>query len=217
MRGPGWSLTGHPDPRAARYQHPVMPATAQLRQFTIADVPVVRRWFADPRQREFSPELPARELEHVRSMPGRRFRGALVLARHAWVVEDQAAELVAFVSAELYERPPDQDGEGRPRCPTPCWEGKTAGLPICVDPDRWGCGHGRAALTAIATCEELADAQWLETAIRLGHLASERCAQAAGFSLADVRPDAEGMRSWIRRGQRRPFARMDLCRAETKS
>lgn len=83
-------INGPPDPFAARYQHPVMPAIARLQRFTIADVPAVKRWFADPRQREFSPELPARELELVRSMPGRRFRGAIVLARHAWVVEDQA-------------------------------------------------------------------------------------------------------------------------------
>ena len=48
--------------------------TVALRAFEARDLPVVMPWFAHPDQREFAHDLPARELELRRTMPGTEHR-----------------------------------------------------------------------------------------------------------------------------------------------
>ncbi len=174
-------------------------STVVLRGFSASDLPFVLPWFAHPDQREFARDLPTRELELRRTMPGCEYRGAGVLGRLAWVAEDEAGLPVAFVGAEIYDRPPFLGADGRPSHPAPTWQGPTAGVILCVDPSRWGRCYGRAALLAVTASSETRRVEWLVAGIDSRHLASQRCAAAAGFVPTSVEPDREGMVNWIRR------------------
>lgn len=70
-------------------------------------------------QREFAPDLPTRELALMRTMPGTEPRGARILDRHAWITLDRGRGPVAFVVAEVYDRPPYLDADGDRRFPRP--------------------------------------------------------------------------------------------------
>jgi len=172
-------------------------STVALRPFEAPDLLQVLPWFAHPDQREFARDLPVRELDLRRTMPGTEHRGARVLARHAWVVDDEAGVPVAFVGAEIYDRAPFLDARGRPNRPAPTWQGSIAGLMLCVDPARWVQGYGCATLLAVAAADELEGVDWLAAGIQRGHLASERCVARAGFIPAASAPDQEGMVDWI--------------------
>lgn len=167
-----------------------MTAAVTLRPFAAADLRDVEPWFAHRDQREFADAMPARELRLIQTMPGTEHRGALVLARHAWVADDAAGVPVAFVVAEVYDRPP---------LPT-TRSGTTAGLSLCVDPARWSGGYGRAALRAVATTQALAQVRWLLAGIDEHNTASARCVAAAGFAPTPGPPDEEGMRHWFAAG-----------------
>jgi RimJ/RimL family protein N-acetyltransferase len=180
-----------------RREEATMP-TVTLRPFTEADLPDVLPWFAHPDQHEFAPDMPARELQLIETMPGTKFRGARILDRRAWVADDATSAPVAFAAAEVYDNPPHLDGDGRPRRPRPSWKGTTAGLVVCVDPARWGRGYGRATLIALASAAELELVDWLEAGIDSDHVASARCAAAAGFRLDSAELDQEGMVTWVR-------------------
>ena len=177
-------------------------STVALRAFEALDLSAVLPWFAHPDQRAFADDLPVRELELRPTSPGTEHCGARVLARHAWVADDEAGVPVAFAGAEIYDRPPFLGADGRPKRPSPTWRGSTAGLMLCVDPARWGGGYGRATLLAVASAEEVADADYLVGGIETGHQASQRCVAAAGFVPAASKPDREGMVDWIRRPTR---------------
>ena len=174
-----------------------MPAVA-LRTFEPSDLPAVLPWFAHPDQREFAHDLPVRELDLRRTMPGTDHRGARVLGRHAWIAEDESGAPVAFVGAEIYDRPPFLDAHGRQNHPPATWRGSTAGLMLCVDPARWRQGYGRATLLAVAAAPELAAVDRLAGGIDVDHVASQRCVAAAGFKPATSEPDQEGMVDWVR-------------------
>jgi L-amino acid N-acyltransferase YncA len=165
--------------------------TVSLRTFAEADLPVVLPWFAHPDQREFAHDMPVRELTLMQTMPGTEHRGALVLARHAWVADDERATAVAFLGAEVYDRPP---------YPHAGVCGTMAGLTLCVDPARWSRGYGRAALRALATAAELDGVRWWLAGIAAHAAASARCAAAAGFRAQSDEPDEEGMRYWLAAG-----------------
>ena len=168
-----------------------------LRAFAPTDLRTVLPWFAHRDQREFAPDLPARELELMRTMPGTEHRGARILDRRAWLALDGDGAPVAFVAAEVYDRPPYLRADGRPQVPAPSWSGRTAGLILCVDPARWSRGYGRATLRAVAAATELVGVRWLMAGIDQDHTASARCAAAADFRPAAAQPDDEGMVSWI--------------------
>jgi len=85
-----------------------------LRRFAAPDLPIVLRWFAHRDQRVFAHDLPARELELLQTMPGTEYRGARVLARHAWVADDETGVPVGLLGAEIYDRAPFLDSEGQP-------------------------------------------------------------------------------------------------------
>lgn len=174
-------------------------STVVLRVFSARDLPVVLPWFAHPDQREFARDLPARELELRRTLPGSEYRGARVLGRPSWIAQDKGGVPVAFVGAEIYDRPPCHPADGQPSWPGPRWQGPSAGLFLCVDPARWRRGYGRASLLAAAGSDELAGVDWLVAGIDSRHVASQRCAGAAGFAPTTLEPDREGMVTWIRR------------------
>jgi len=169
-----------------------------LRRFAAPDLSFFLRCGAHRDQRVFAHDLPARELELLQTMPGTEYRGARVLARHAWVADDETGVPVGLLGAEIYDRAPFLDSEGQPRRPVPTWQGPVAALMLCVDPARWGRGYGRAALLAVAASDELTGVEWLEAPIESRHLASQRCAAAAGFIPSSPQPDQEGMVSWLR-------------------
>ena len=174
-------------------------ATVVLGAFSERDLPVVLPWFAHADQREFARDLPRRELKLRQTLPGSEYRGARVRARPSWIAEDQGGLPVAFVGAEIYDRPPFLDANGQPSTPAPTWQGPSAGLMLCVDPARWRKGYGRAALLAVAASNELAGVEWLVAGIDSRHVASQRCAAAAGFVPTSTEPDREGYVNWIRR------------------
>jgi RimJ/RimL family protein N-acetyltransferase len=154
-----------------------------LQQLTDASAHQIEHWFDHPevRHRLGGRFWIHRELRLLAQRPGEEFQGAVVLGSYGWVALDEAGTPVAFIGGDVYDRLSADDR-------------RTAmGLGYVVDPARWRQGYGRAAIEAVLCHPDLGDVTAFFCGIDADNVASQRCAQAAGFHLVDPRPDHEGM------------------------
>jgi len=169
--------------------------------FTAERLPAIQPWFEHPEVRRWlgGPEWPARGLELMDTGLGEMFRGRRVLRTHAWIVLDARGRAVAHIGGEVYDRWCRYDEGPDGPVVTDVEPGPAMGLAYVVDPDRWGGGFGRAALTAVVQAPEVADVVVFGAGIEPDNVASVRCAVAAGFTADDDRPDREGIVSYTLR------------------
>jgi RimJ/RimL family protein N-acetyltransferase len=175
-----------------------------LRPFTEEFLPAVQPWFRHPEvvRRLGGPEWPARSLSLLDTGIGEMFRGRRVMRTHSWVVVDTSGEAVAQIGGEVYDRwcryaetpegPVIEDVE----------PGPAMGLAYVVDPGRWRRGFGTAALLAVIDAPEVADVVLFAAGIEADHVASARCAAAAGLTAGAAVPDWEGFIYHVRRRER---------------
>jgi ribosomal protein S18 acetylase RimI-like enzyme len=104
---------------------------------------------------------------------GVEFQGNIVLARHVWIVFDEANQPVGLVDVEPYD-----DG--------------TAGMAFGVAPHVRGRDVGQRILLALAEQEELKDVQTVVGGVEPENTAARIWLVKAGFTVAQV-PDEEEM------------------------
>jgi RimJ/RimL family protein N-acetyltransferase len=168
-----------------------------LRPLTKAGAYEIEHWFDQPEVRHrlgdrFWIHRAVRLLrEAEQAKPGEMFRGKKVLRSYGWLADDADGTPVAHIGGEVYDRWVRYHGEGKPT------DGEiravTMGLGYVVDPARWRRGYGRAAIEAVLAHPDLADVELWTCGIDADNIASQRCAESAGFHLADPAPDFEGM------------------------
>jgi RimJ/RimL family protein N-acetyltransferase len=134
-------------------------------------------------EREFALRTAARRDED--------FRGRRVLRAHAYVALDHEGTPVAQIGGDVYDRWTVWDPATEQV--TAVHEGRAMGAAYVVDPARWGRGHGRMALRALAEAAELADVEQFVLGIEPDNPASLRAAAGAGFRPLTTEPDAEDM------------------------
>ena len=158
-----------------------------LRPFTEDLLSVVQPWFLHPEVNRWlgGPEWPARTFEAGEDSS--TFRGRRVLRGHSWVAVDEAGDVVAQIGGEIY----DHWYHDEP--------GPAMGLAYVVDPQRWRQGIGTAALLAVMSSPEVADAVLFAAGIEPENTASVRCALAAGLRPDSPIPDFEGIVYHLRR------------------
>jgi len=161
-----------------------------LRPITEAGAFEIEHWFDHP---EVDRRLGGRSWIHraVRLLDERpgEFRGRQVLRSHGWLAYEAGEEAVAHVGGEVYDRWVRYHGEDEPL--TGEIRAVTMGLGYVVDPARWRQGYGRAAIEAVLAHPDVADVELFCCGIDADNTASRRCAESAGFELADPVPDFE--------------------------
>ena len=168
--------------------------TVTLVPFTEELLAAVQPWFGHPevRRRLGGPEWAERELRLLQERGGEEFRGRTVLRTHSWVALDAAAEPVAKIGGDVYDRWSRYDGSrpGHPRV-SAVEPGPAMGLAYVVDPARWGQGVGRVVLRAAVQHDSVADVRLFAAGIDADNEPSRRCAAAAGFAPEAEEPDWE--------------------------
>lgn len=165
-----------------------------MRPLTEAGTRLIEHWFDHPevRARLGDRMWIHRELRLIGRRPGTSFRGARVLRSYGWIAEDRSGLPVAFIGGDVYDRWVRYHGEG-PDGPllSDADDRPAIGLGYLVDPERWRCGYGRAAIEAALEHPDLLDVQIFFCGIDSDNHASRRCTAAAGFVLPDPEPDYE--------------------------
>lgn len=165
-----------------------------MRPLTEAGTRLIEHWFDHPevRARLGDRMWIHRELRLIGQRPGTSFRGARVLRSYGWIAEDRAGLPVAFIGGDVYDRWVRYHGEG-PDGPllSDADDRPAIGLGYLVDPTRWRCGYGRAAIEAALEHPDLSDVQIFFCGVDSDNHASRRCTAAAGFALPDPEPDYE--------------------------
>ncbi|WP_415937273.1 GNAT family N-acetyltransferase [Streptomyces sp. 039-1] len=168
----------------------------QLQPLTETGAHQIEHWFDHP---EVERRLGGRfwihrELRMISRHSPTVFRGAVVLRAHGWIGLDHRGKPVAFICGDVYDRWVRYHGEG---CKGPVLSDTdprvAMGLAYVVDPDRWRHGYGRSALQAVLNHPDASDAHTFFCGIDVDNRASRTCAESAGFTLADLEPDHEGM------------------------
>lgn len=166
-----------------------------LHPLTTAGARRIEHWFDHPQvQRWLGGRFWIhRELRLIAERPGSTFRGQTVLRSHGWIAHDHTGAPAAFIGGDVYDRWVRYLGEGSSGAVYTDEDPRRAmGLGYVVDPSRWRCGYGRAAITAVVNHHEVADIEVFYCGVDAGNHASRRCAEAAGFRLTEREPDFEG-------------------------
>ncbi|MFF9774267.1 GNAT family N-acetyltransferase [Streptomyces sp. NPDC013978] len=168
----------------------------RLQPLTRTGAHQIEHWFDHPevRSRLGGRSWIHRQLSLIGQDPGSPFRGATVLRSHGWIGLDPAGTPVAFVLGDVYDRWVRYHGEG-PEGPllSDTDPRRAMGLAYGVDPEGWRRGHGRSVLRAVLVHPDVGDVQTFFCGVEPDNHASRDSAEAAGFTLADVEPDHEGM------------------------
>jgi RimJ/RimL family protein N-acetyltransferase len=167
--------------------------TIRLVPFEPELLPRVLPWFDHPevQRRLGGRSWPERELVLRRAARGEEFRGRRVLRAHSYVAVDDDGAAVAQIGGDVYDRWTQWD-PATERV-TAVDSRRTMGAAYVVDPQRWGRGHGGAALRALVGAAELADVEQFVLGIEPDNAASLGVARSAGFQPLTTEPDAEDM------------------------
>ena len=170
-------------------------AAVELRRFEESELSRVRPWFdhEEVRHRLGGPEWVERALRlRDETVPGEVFRGLRVLGSHAWLAWEHEVP-VGYLGGDVYDRWARYDGSD-PGSPVVdrVEAGPAMSSAYVVDPARWRRGLGVAMLRAWVALPELGDVRVFALGIDDDNLASQRCAEAAGFSADPPDADWEG-------------------------
>lgn len=138
-------------------------------------IAAVETWFDEPETIRYlgGRNWVLSKLNCIREAPGATFRDTTVLARHVWVVFDEADQPVGLVDVELYD-----DG--------------AAGAAFVVAPHARGRGVGQRMLLALTEQLELKDVHTVIGGVEPENTPCRICLTKAGFTIAQE-PDDEGM------------------------
>lgn len=169
-----------------------------LRDFERSQLDLVVPWFEDAETRQWlgGPDWPARDLDLL-DRPLSEFRGAMETARYslvAWLDETP----IGLISGTTTDRWTTWEGGPNGRGVIDVIEGPAVGFTVVVAPRLRNRGFGPAVIEAFIDRPELADVRVFGAGVEPGNLASRRCLEKAGFSLADQTPDWEGFFYYLR-------------------
>lgn len=136
-------------------------------------LPLVEDWYDDPETIRFvyGRQGIRGEIELMRTMPGREFRGTVVLSRHDWVFF-QKEKAVGLLGVETYEN-------------------GTASFIFVVAPDERGKGIGTRILSYLNDIPELKSTHEFVAGVEPENVPSIRSLEKAGFVIG-TEPDEEG-------------------------
>jgi GNAT superfamily N-acetyltransferase len=166
-----------------------------LRPLTRTDLAAITPWFEDPDTRRYlgGADWPAAMLDHGERAVGEMFRGAVQIAAHHYLAEDDGHP-VGYIDCGTFERATVYGGDG-PDGPiiTESIEVTTGSIAFAVDPTVRGRGVGRVMIAALLARPELAFVELFEAGVEPENVPCRRCLEGAGFCARSPEPDCEGM------------------------